>query len=156
MASRHCSGPWKKSGWGVLKRGCLPYDDSNMFTFCWGLESEGVACPVRSISIALGEEWASVRNGVRSISCTGQAQLATCSQASASCTLWYAFLWFYIPKKLCYWAYCQFYDECPTCFFPNPAKLLDMIAEFPIDRTWYPLKFQKHTPLDHTPICFCP
>lgn len=58
-------------------------------------------------------------------------------------------------QKLCCWAHCQAYDECPICFFPAMAKLLEMIVEFPPDKRWYPTLFQKYTWPDHTPICFC-
>lgn len=65
----------------------------------------------------------------------------------------------FTSKKLCWWASCQLYDECPTCFFPRTAKLLETIAEFPLDKRRYPLLFQpsskKYTPPDHTPVCFC-
>lgn len=65
----------------------------------------------------------------------------------------------FTSKKLCWWASCQLYDECPISFFPGTAKLLEMIAEFPQDKGRYPLLFQsfskKYTPPDHTPVCFC-
>lgn len=66
--------------------------------FCWGMESQRVARPVHSIYIAIGNEGTSVRNGVRIISCTGQALLDTCSQVSAIYTLYCSFFWLYIQK----------------------------------------------------------
>lgn len=148
MTSHHCSGPWKKKGGASaeerLSPGCLLYNNNNVFSFCWGMESEGSACPVRRISIAL-EECASVRNWSEANPAQGRLcwphalklqQAILCNMLSILRNM---LSFGFTSKKLCYWAYCQLYDECPTCFFPATTMLLEILMEFLIDRRCYTL-----------------